>query len=468
MKTGKILSLIFVGIFLISSISAFNAWAYWQDESSSIDIYNGEQVQFTANAGDIDSPIYVGVKLYKNGNLIYTFRNEKVVNDNNFSKTYTINPSIYGGSGNYELKVSGHQGSSYDTDTINLNVMQLDSKIPQITIQNPANGALVNTNPIQMIYSITDNGNLFPCQYSLDGGVTKLSLGCYSTTQSINVAEGLNTITIYAEDDAGNVAQRSRTFTVDTISPLLNIAFPLNGNQVSGSEFISFSDDEVTSPQCSIDNSAWVPCTSGATQINALNGFNALANATAFTLYVRDTDAAGNVGTDSETGIIKNVGAVLDTNAPVITITFPLGTDYDSGITILNYAAVDAEGNLNLCWYSKNLGVTNSTAVACSGSFSITSTEGINRWTVYASDIAGNIGSDLVTFRVDTSNDDDDDNDSSNKKVTFVYDDPDRNKYEAQTQGTVSTAIDLATPVQKSWFVRFIEAIINFFRWLFS
>ena len=75
---------------------------------------------------------------------------------------------------------------------------------------------------------------------------------------------------------------------------------------------------------------------------------------------------------------------------------------------------------MNLCWYSINLGVTNSTAVTCSGSFSITSTDGINRWTVYASDLAGNVGSDLITFSVEKEDDDDDDNDS-NKKVKFVY-----------------------------------------------
>ncbi|MEK6842563.1 MAG: hypothetical protein AABX84_02010, partial [Nanoarchaeota archaeon] len=141
-------------------------------------------------------------------------------------------------------------------------------------------------------------------------------------------------------------------------------------------------------------------------------------------------------------------------------------------ITTLNYTVVDAEGNLNQCWFSTNLGVTNSTPVACSGSFSINSVEGINRWTVYASDIAENVGSDLITFRVDTSDDEDEDDDDSAKKVTYVYEDPDKDKYENQVSGTVSgtvSTIDLSPEIQgKGFFSSLIEAIINFFRWLFG
>ena len=157
-----------------------------------------------------------------------------------------------------------------------------------------------------------------------------------------------------------------------------------------------------------------------------------------------------------------------DANAPVVTITFPLGTSYDSNITILNYTAVDAEGNLNQCWYSINLGASNTTLPTCSGTISINSVEGINRWTVYASDLAGNVGSDLVTFTVDEDEDDDDNDSSSNKKVTYVYQDPNTNKYEEQTQGTFAPEIDLTTGFQKSWFASLLEAIMNFFRWLFG
>ena len=161
--------------------------------------------------------------------------------------------------------------------------------------------------------------------------------------------------------------------------------------------------------------------------------------------------------------------AATDVNPPVVTITFPSNIVYDSGIGILNYTAIDAEGNLDQCWYSTNLGVTNSTAVACSGSFAINSVEGINRWTVYANDTFGNVGNAMLTFTVDTSTDEDDDSSSSNKKVTFVYEDPEKDKYDIQASGT-SSVIDLTpgTVQQKGFFAKFIESIINFFRWLFS
>ena len=184
-------------------------------------------------------------------------------------------------------------------------------------------------------------------------------------------------------------------------------------------------------------------------------------------------DKNGATTTQGFTITVKNVQPVIppspssDTNAPIVSITFPLNIEYDSNITTLNYTAVDLEGNLNLCWYSINLGVTNSTAVTCSGSFSITSTDGINRWTVYASDLAGNVGSNLITFSVEEEDDDDND---SNKKVKFVYEDPDTNRYETQTIGGIQPTIDLITPKipEKGFFSGLTEAIMNFFRWLFS
>ena len=184
-------------------------------------------------------------------------------------------------------------------------------------------------------------------------------------------------------------------------------------------------------------------------------------------VIVSVADGTNSVSQQFDVTILNVPVPIIDTNAPVVTITFPLGITYNSNLTTLNYTAVDAEGNLNQCWYSINLGVTNSTPVACSGTFSITSTNGINRWTVYASDIAGNVGSNLVTFSVQ-SNNNNGGSSSSNKKVTFVYEDPDTNRYETQTSGIQET-IDLTNRTQeKSIFASLIGAIMNFFRWLFG
>ena len=57
---------------------------------------------------------------------------------------------------------------------------------------------------------------------------------------------------------------------------------------------------------------------------------------------------------------------------------------------------------------------------------------------------------------------------NNGKDVRYVYEDPDRSKYESKP--TVNPYINLAptSTTGKSFFSKFIESIINFFRWIFS
>ena len=160
-----------------------------------------------------------------------------------------------------------------------------------------------------------------------------------------------------------------------------------------------------------------------------------------------------------------------DTNPPTVIITYPSNTLYNTQITQLSYTSVDAEGNLNQCWYSTDMGVTNSTTSACAGFFNINSTTGINRWIVYASDVVGNVGSAMVTFNVSLSNNgnngnDEDENNKTNKK-TFDYRDVDEDRYLEELYGK-KTIIIYEEEKEKSWFWKLIEWIINSFKRVFG
>ncbi|HJZ19072.1 MAG TPA: Ig domain-containing protein [Candidatus Nanoarchaeia archaeon] len=160
-----------------------------------------------------------------------------------------------------------------------------------------------------------------------------------------------------------------------------------------------------------------------------------------------------------------------DTNPPTVIITYPSNTLYNTQITQLSYTSVDAEGNLNQCWYSTDMGVTNSTPSACAGFFNINSTTGINRWIVYASDVVGNVGSAMVTFNVSLSNNgnngnDEDENNKTNKK-TFDYRDVDEDRYLEELYGK-KTIIIYEEEKEKSWFWKLIEWIINSFKRVFG
>ena len=92
---------------------------------------------------------------------------------------------------------------------------------------------------------------------------------------------------------------------------------------------------------------------------------------------------------------------VSDTTLPYVAIVYPANTTYNVNASELNYTASDT--NLNRCWYSLNLGATNSTSVACGANWTgLTSAEGSNTWRVYANDTSGNLNSSSVTFFKDT------------------------------------------------------------------
>ena len=128
------------------------------------------------------------------------------------------------------------------------------------------------------------------------------------------LADGVYTIEIRATDLAGNVetTYASDTFTIDTMAPIIDIIAPSTLNVTNENYIITFTDDDLNNPECSVDNSNWIACTSGITILNDATGFAGLSEG-AFTLYLKDTDLAGNIGTDNEAGIIK------DTTLPIIT-----------------------------------------------------------------------------------------------------------------------------------------------------
>lgn len=103
------------------------------------------------------------------------------------------------------------------------------------------------------------------------------------------------------------------TFDIDDdIPPVITITSPETGDTVTGDDTITFTDTEQTDPECSIDNSTWVNCTSNLTSFSDLTSWDGIEESDTFTLYMHDTDASGNTGTVSVANLTK-----ADTQAPV-------------------------------------------------------------------------------------------------------------------------------------------------------
>ncbi len=93
---------------------------------------------------------------------------------------------------------------------------------------------------------------------------------------------------------------------------------------------------------------------------------------------------------------------IIDTTPPKIKIIHPLNKTYDIDVVELNYTARDDIG-LDTCWYSTDLGITNTTITCGQNITGLTSNEGKNTWIVWANDTIGNENYSKVVFTKDTT-----------------------------------------------------------------
>jgi sporulation protein YlmC with PRC-barrel domain len=144
---------------------------------------------------------------------------------------------------------------------------------------------------------------------------------------------------------------------------------------------------------------------------NGTNPYNLLLDAGDFATITWWVNVTGELGTTHRFFVYANQTSdqsindmtsiwnvtISDTTPPVINITYPQETTYGRSISELNYTYSDS--NAGSCWYSKNDGGTNSSAVSAGTNFeSMGGTGGANTWTLYCNDSLGNKVSDFVTF----------------------------------------------------------------------
>jgi len=160
--------------------------------------------------------------------------------------------------------------------------------------------------------------------------------GAKTATQS--AGDGIYYLHVQAKSAAGvESAVTTVSVVLDNTASVINVTSPLSSVVVSGSSIVELTNTEEVNPECSINNSDWVSCTSGVTILNDITGFGSLAEG-AFSLYVRDIDVAGNVGSDTEVGIIK------DSTEPTGLITSPADGSTSASVPVFTASANDDNG----------------------------------------------------------------------------------------------------------------------------
>ena len=410
-------------------------------------IYDGENVAFNAVAESVHPPVTdINIKLYSsNGQVVYTFE-EGRINDGSFSWDYKINENIYSEPGDYKVKISASDSNNQDSHVLTLRVLpERDETPPVITINSPKNGKVYSEHVTRLSYTVSDNsGQLGSCWYSTDGGRTNSSISGCSGPFSVTSIEGTNTWTVYASDTSGNVASASVTFNVEMPVTELNVSgrWYETGNVLGGQSRTIYDGENVAFN--AVAESVHPPVTDINIKLYSSNGQvvytfeEGRINDGSFSwdykinenIYSEPGDykvkiSASDSNNQDSHVLTLRVLPERDETPPVITINSPKnGKVYSEHVTRLSYTVSDNSGQLGSCWYSTDGGRTNSSISGCSGPFSVTSIEGTNTWTVYASDTSGNVASASVTFTVGIEAPepkDDDDDDGKSRKNNYVF-----------------------------------------------
>lgn len=248
--------------------------------------------------------------------------------------SYNVNSGHYYPVTIEATNMAGTVATKDDTDatigsSLRLTVKELTK--PTITITAPSAGAYLASNTPGITIQVRDEANgsgikISSLAIKIDSGtaVTNVSAGVSVSTvtggydityvpQSA-LSDGSHTVTVNIQDNDGNAATAaSRTFTVDTVPPVLSITTPsTNGTYTANSALtVSGSTNDATSSSVTmkltlngVDQGA-VTVSSGSWSkaVTLANGLN--------TIVVRATDLAGKY-----TEVTRTIN--LDTSTPAI------------------------------------------------------------------------------------------------------------------------------------------------------
>jgi len=251
---------------------------------------------------------------------------------------------------------------------------------PTISILSPENKTYP-TNNIELIFNVNEPTSWMG--YSLDGQENVTITG---NTTIVGLLDGAHTATLYANDTAGNMGSSDAVyFTVDTVSPNVEILSPQNKTYTTSIIPLDFTVDEATSwIGYSLDGQANETITGNTTLPVLSDGSHNVV------VYANDT--FGNMG------FSDTIYFTVDTVSPNIEILSPENTTYAADSIPLTFTVDETTS-----WAGYSLDGQINVTIAGSTTLPFLS-DGSHNLVVYANDTAGNMGSsDIIYFTMDTT-----------------------------------------------------------------
>lgn len=182
--------------------------------------------------------------------------------------------------------LAGNSASAFVAFTV-------DTTAPVVSITSPAEGGYSINRTVNWI--VEDVSGVDLTEVSIDGIDWTVVSG---TSRTFMLADGTYTVYVRVTDKVGLVGTESVNFTVDTLTPTVEVTWPTgDAYNNTGSVLVQWNAadaNDIAKTEISTDGSSW----------SAVSGTNAtvtgLTDGT-WTIYVRVTDPAGNTMTDSAT-----------------------------------------------------------------------------------------------------------------------------------------------------------------------
>lgn len=256
--------------------------------------------------------------------------------------------NLTGGYYNVTVKATNDAGTTGTADAATLDGLKLvvkETVAPVITIVSPSEGAYVSNSKQPVVFTVVDETDgsgvdLSTLVVKQDGTAvassaitsTPITNGYQVTyTPAAALSDGSHTVTIDCKDHDGNAAaQKSTTYKVDTVPPVLNITAPVAGlvTAASALTIAGTTNDATSSPVTiaiklnGVDQGAVSVAANGnfTKSVTLAEGEN--------TIVVTATDAAGQTTTVTRT-------VTLDTSVPKITAATIVPNPVDTGATMV-------------------------------------------------------------------------------------------------------------------------------------
>ena len=274
----------------------------------------------------------------------------------------------------------------------------VDSIYPVINISFPTNGTGANINNVDINYSVLDT-NLRSCWYSADNGQTNTTITCGQNITGQTWDEGQINVIVWANDTLGNTNSSRIMFFVDSISPIVSIDIPNEGDTYGTNEnlVLNFSVSDTNLQNC------WYNLDDG-TNVSLPLCANAVFNVSegSHKLIVFANDSINNIGAES-----KNFSVNL--LAPSISLLAPNGNYVNLSNIIFSYITTDFDLQTCELWGDFTgvfeLNQTDNNVVSGANSeFLLNLNDGNYIWNVRCNDSQGHYAfNGNKTFTVDTT-----------------------------------------------------------------